>query len=204
MSNRVRGVRTEGPADWREHYRAGLISVQDAARLVKPGMRVHFPLAAGSIVQRALAARSGELAGPVNVRLTSPLIDPGWFASELGRAFQFEFELFIGNLARPAHDALRGSYLPNLFSTAFKALEERPDEAKPIDLTFVNVTPPNDRGFVSFGPHQWNKREYIRHAGMAVAEVDKTLTRPHGDVWIHVRVFDYFVEATPPTPDPGV
>ena len=130
MSNRVRRERTEGPADWQEHYRASLISVQDAARLVKPGMRVHFPIAGGSIVQRALAARSGELAGSVDVRLTSPLIDPGWFTSELGQAFQFEFELFIGNLARPAHDARRGSYLPNLFSTAFKALDERPDEAK--------------------------------------------------------------------------
>jgi len=203
MSNRVRRERTEGPADWQEHYRASLISVQDAARLVKPGMRVHFPIAGGSIVQRALAARSGELAGSVDVRLTSPLIDPGWFTSELGQAFQFEFELFIGNLARPSHDARRGSYLPNLFSTAFKALDERPDEAKPIDVTFVNVTPPNGKGFVSFGPHQWNKREYIRHAEVAVAEVDKTLTRTHGDVWMHVREFDYFVEATPPTPDPA-
>src|SRR5215467_14661868 len=101
---------TEVAANWQEHYRAHLISAEDAARLVKPGMRVHFPLAGGSFVQRALAARAGELAGSIDVRLTSPLIDPGWFANELSNAFQFEFELFIGNLARPAHDARRGAY----------------------------------------------------------------------------------------------
>jgi len=194
----------QGSSNWQEHYRSRWISAADAARLVKPGMRVHFPLAGGSIMQPALAARGGELGAPVVVRTTSPLVDPGWFANDLSHAFKFEFELFIGNLGRPAHDAHRGTYLPNLFSAGFKAHDERPAEAKPIDITFVNVTPPNEKGFVSFGPHQWNKREYIRHARIAVAEVDKNLTRTHGDVWMHVSEFDHFVEGTPPAPDPAV
>ncbi len=196
--------RTQSSANWQEHYRARWISTEDAARLVKPGMRVHFPLAGGTVMQRALAARAGELAGAIDVRLTSPVIDPGWFANDLSHVFKLEFELFIGNLGRPAHDARRGSYLPNLFTAGFKAFDERPAEAKPIDVTFVNVTPPNAKGFVSFGPHQWNKREYIRRARIAVAEVDKNLTRTYGDVWMHVSEFDYFVEGTPPPLDPAI
>ena len=196
--------KTHTSADWQEHYRSRWISSDDAARLVKPGMRVHFPLAGGSVMQRALAARAGELAGSIDVRLTSPLVDPGWFANDLSHIFKLEFELFIGNLGRPAHDAHRGTYLPNLFTAGFKALDERPGEAKPIDITFVNVTPPNARGFVSFGPHQWNKREYIRHARTVVAEIDQSLTRTHGDVWMHASELDYFVEGTPPAPDPAV
>jgi 4-hydroxybutyrate CoA-transferase len=189
--------------EWQEHYRSRQISTEAAARLVKQGMRVHFPLAGGTIMQRALAARAHELHGSIDVRVSSPLADPGWFANDLSTIFKLEFELFIGNIGRPAHDALRGSYLPNTFSLGFKAHDERPDEAKPIDITFVNITPPNAKGFVSFGPHQWNKRAYIRHARMVVAEVDQNLTRTHGDVWMHISNFDYFVEGTPPAPDPG-
>ncbi len=187
--------------NWQEHFESRQISIEQAARLVKAGMRVHFPLAGGTIMQRALAARAHELKGPVDIRVSSPLGDPGWFGGDMSTIFKIEFELFIGNIGRPAHDAHRGAYLPNLFTTSLKAHHERPDEEKPIDITFVNVTPPNAKGFVSFGPHQWNKRMYVRAARMAVAEVDRNLTRTHGDVWMHVSEFDYFVEGTPPAPD---
>ena len=37
---------------------------------------------------------------------------------------------------------------------------------------------------------------------MAVAEIDRTLARTYGDVYMHVSDFGWFVEATPPPPDP--
>jgi len=187
--------------DWQEHYRSHQISPEEAARLVKPGMRVHFPLAGGPTMQRALAARASELEGAVDVRLSSPLVDPGWIGSDLSATFRLEFELFIGNVGRPAHNDHRAAYLPNLFSTQFKAHDERPAEDKPVDITFVNVSAPNEKGFVCFGPHQWNKRAYVRRAKMAVAEVDRTITRTHGDVYMHVSEFAWFVDATPAPPD---
>ena len=121
-----------------------------------------------------------------------------------GPHFSIEFELFIGNLGRPSHDRHSSTYLPNLFTSAYKPHDERPAEDKPIDFTFVNVTPPNAKGFVSFGPHQWNKRMYARRARHAVAEVDATLTRTYGDVYMHVSEFEYFVDGTPPPPDLAV
>ena len=42
-----------------------------------------------------------------------------------------------------------------------------------------------------------------RRARMAVAEVDATLTRTHGDVYMHVSEFAWFVDGTPPPPDLG-
>jgi 4-hydroxybutyrate CoA-transferase len=187
--------------NWQEYYRSRTISPDEAAAKVKPGMRVDFPLAAGTVMQRALAARGKHLDGAVDVRLSSPLTDPGWLAGEVASRFRIEFELFIGNLGRPVHDRGAATYLPNLFSTAFKPHDERPAEDRPIDFAFVNVTTPNARGFVSFGPHQWNKRMYARRARHAIAEVDANLTRTHGDVYMHVSEFEYFVEGTPPPPD---
>lgn len=187
--------------NWQEHYKSRTISAEEAALMVKPGMRVDFPLAAGTVMQRALAARGKSMGGVVELRMSSPLVDPGWFGGDAAPYFKVEFELFIGNLGRPSHDRKASTYLPNLFSTEFKAHDERPAEDKPIDFTFVNVTKPNAKGFVSFGPHQWNKRMYVRRARHAIAEVDANLTRTYGDVYMHVSKFDYFVEGTPPPPD---
>jgi len=190
--------------NWQEYYRSHTISAQQAAAMVKPGMRVHFPLAAGGVMQRALAVRGRDIDGVVDLRMSSPLIDPGWLGGEAAAHFRLEFELFIGNLGRPSHDRQAATYLPNLFSTSFKPHDERPAEDKPIDFTFVNVTTPNARGFVSFGPHQWNKRMYARRARHAIAEVDASMTRTYGDVYMHVSEFEYFVEGTPPPPDLAV
>ena len=187
--------------NWQEHYRSRTISADEAAAMVKPGMRVDFPLAAGTTMQRALAARGKQMDGVIDLRMSSPLIDPGWMAGEVAAHFRIEFELFIGNMGRAAHDSHLATYLPNLFSTGFKPHDERPAEDKPIDFVFVNVTTPNAKGFVSFGPHQWNKRMYARRARHAIAEVDASMTRTYGDVYMHVSEFEYFVEGTPPRPD---
>ena len=187
--------------NWQEYYRSRTISADEAAAMVKAGMRVNFPLAAGTVMQGALAARGKQIGGVVDLRMSSPLIDPGWLGGEAAAHFNLEFELFIGNMGRPSHDRHAATYLPNLFSTGFKPHDERPAEDKPIDFTFVNVTAPNAKGFVSFGPHQWNKRMYARRARHAIAEVDASMTRTYGDVYMHVSEFDYFVEGTPPPPD---
>lgn len=189
--------------NWQEHYQSRRLSTEQAAALVKPGMRVQFPLAGGAVMQRALAARHADIGGAIDLRLSSPLVDPGWLGQDLSAIFRIEFEIFIGNLGRPTHDQHRGSYLPNLLSTSFKAHDERPGEDKPVDITFINTTPPNSKGFVSFGPHQWNKRMYARRAKCAVAEVDPTLARTYGDVYMHVSEFAYFVDAPTPQPDPA-
>ena len=190
--------------NWQEHYKSRTISAEEAAAKVTAGMRVDFPLAAGTVMQRALAARGKSLGGVVNLRMSSPLTDPGWFGGDAAPFFKVEFELFIGNLGRPSHDRRAATYLPNLFSTGFKAHDERPGEDKPIDFAFVNVTRPNAKGYVSFGPHQWNKRTYVRKARHAIAEVDANMTRTYGDVYAHVSEFDYFVDGTPPPPDMAV
>jgi 4-hydroxybutyrate CoA-transferase len=184
-------------ANWEEHFKSRLITPEQAAELVQPGMRVHFPPMHGPAVPLALAKRAQKLEGPINLRLASPLVDLGWGNGTLSPFLNIEFELFVGNVARPLHDRKLAPYLPNLFSTSFKAHDERPTEDKPVDIVFVTTTPPNSKGFVSFGAHQWNKRMYVRRAHCAVAEIDRKALRTYGDVYMHVSEFDYFVELRP-------
>jgi 4-hydroxybutyrate CoA-transferase len=187
--------------NWQEYYKSRQLSPDEAAALVKPGMRVQFPLAAGAVMQRALVARAKDLLGPIDLRLSSPTVDPGWLGGALDNIFRLEFEIFIGNLGRPSHDRRHAAYLPNLLSTSFKAHDNRPDEDKQLDICFINTSRPNSHGYVSFGAHQWNKRMYARRAKCAVAETDASLIRTHGQVYMHVSEFAWFVDGTPPPPD---
>ncbi len=90
--------------NWQEYYRSRTRSPDEVAAMVKPGMRVDFPFAAGAVMQRALAARGKQLDGVIDLRMASPLIDPGWLAGDVASRFRIEFELFIGNMGRPLHD----------------------------------------------------------------------------------------------------
>lgn len=182
--------------DWREEFKRKLTSHGDAVKVVKSGDLVIVPLAGPATLARALAARKHDLEG-VMVRLASPPADFGFYAEDAKRAFEIEFELFIGDANRHVTDSLRGTYLPNVFSVQFKGPDERPDEVRGPDVVFVNVSPPNRAGYVNFGVHMWNKRAYARRARHVIAEVVEQQVIAHGDCWMHVSEIDAFVESTP-------
>jgi len=72
-----------------------------------------------------------------------------------------------------------------------------------IDVLFVEVSPPDEHGFCSFGQSVWNKREQVMAAKLVMAEVNSRLIRTYGDNYIHVSEIDYFVEHTPSEKLPG-
>ncbi len=184
--------------DWREEYRRRLASADEAMRLVQPGQRVVMAMAGPRVLPEALFRRGQELGG-IDLRLSNPIRDPGWYQVGMEQLFRIEFELFIGDFSRPVHDEHRATYLPNLFSTNFKTLDEGRPERKEIDVYLVNVTPPDEQGRVYFGIHNWNKRGYVRRARTVIAEVDPSLVPVCGDNWVHVSEIDAFVEVPPIT-----
>src|SRR5207247_3539031 len=133
----------------------------------------------------------------IDLRVGAPLTDPGWFRAGHEETFRVEFELFIGDFARPAMDEGRATYLPNLFSLNFKDIDEKRPESRPVEVFLVSVTPPDDDGYVSFGAHNWNKRSHARRARTVIAEVDAGLRPVCGDNTIHVTEIDRFVEIPP-------
>jgi 4-hydroxybutyrate CoA-transferase len=179
--------------DWQEHYKSRLTTYEDAVKCVKSGDLVVVPLAGPFAFATALAQRRAELED-VTVRLSSPPGDAGWYDEEGLRAFDFEYELFIGDANRHMTDAGKGTYLPNIFSTQMKLIDERRGEVRAPDVVFVNVSPPNAGGWVNFGVHMWNKRAFARRARTVIAEVSPAQVIAHGDCWLHVTEIDALVE----------
>src|SRR3989442_7062045 len=183
--------------DWREEYKRRLASAEDAMKLVEAGNLVMIPIAGPRVLPGALFRHCMENGVSIDLRVGAPLTDPGWFRAGHEDTFRVEFELFIGDFARPAMDEGRATYLPNLFSLNFKDIDEKRPESRPVDVFLVSVTPPDDEGYVSFGAHNWNKRSHTRRARTVIAEVDAGLRHVCGDNTIHVTEIDRFVEIPP-------
>src|SRR2546428_13960951 len=109
--------------DWREQYKRRLASAEEAMTEVRQGDLVVIPIAGPRALPRALFERCKEI-GPIDLRLSAPLTDPGWLRDGAQETFRIEFELFIGDFARPTMDEGRATYLPNLFSLNFKEHDE--------------------------------------------------------------------------------
>lgn len=182
--------------DWREEYRRRLTSAEEAVKVVRKGDLVVIPIAGPRVLPSALFRHCQEV-GPVDLRLSAPLSDPGWLQADWQEVFRLEFELFIGDMARPVMDENRATYLPNLFSLAHKPLDDGRPEARRPDVFITAVTPPDDEGYVTFGAHNWAKRGYVRRSRKAIAEVDVKLRRVCGDNRVHVTEFDHLVEVPP-------
>ena len=180
---------------WRDEYRGKLTSSAEAVDIIENGDRVIVPLTEQPMgLVNSLAARS-DLDG-VMVTISTAGFDPGGL---LDAGHAVEFENFIGPFARPYEHDGRAPYLPLAFSLSFKAVDERPSEAKPIDVAMVTVTPPNEDGMVSFGPQPWFKRAYARRARKVIAEVNPKLAHTFGDCFLPVSAFDRLVEIDPST-----
>lgn len=84
----------------------------------------------------------------------------------------------------------RAGYLPSRASDVPRLVRDLQPH-----LALARVTPPDARGFCSFGPSASYARAAVQSAATAVAEVDPTLPRTCGDNDVHVSDFDALVEA---------
>ncbi|HIE17582.1 MAG TPA: 4-hydroxybutyrate CoA transferase [Dehalococcoidia bacterium] len=182
---------------WQDDYSKKLVTAEEAVKAIKSGDRVAFaygiePLAVGL----ALAARKDELSG-VQVLVPAPGRDFPWYEP----GWEDSFHIEIGHVLPIVQQMItqrRGDYL---VSSLFWA--HPPAVREPVDVFLVQLSPPNDKGYCSFGASLWNKKVMLQAARTVIAEVNKNLIRTYGDNFIHVSEIDYFVEHTPTGRLPG-
>jgi 4-hydroxybutyrate CoA-transferase len=175
-------------ADWRAEYEKKRISADDAAKFVKSGDKVVFTAGREAFaVGLALAARKDELKG-VRVHVPSPGYDFGWYDD----GWQENFEITVGFPTATCQDAIDARRVDFNYGTLipFSQFEELMNP----DVLITEVSPPDNRGFCSFGQSVWNKRKHIQSAKLVLAEENPNLIRTFGDNYIHVSDISYFVE----------
>jgi len=178
-------------ADWRDEYKRRLKSPAEAMSLIQDGDLVGLTILAPGPLTAAFQVRARQL-NRVDLRLLAPreiqLFGPD------GPVGEKEIEIFIGDSARPSHDAHITTYLPNTFMLGMKAYDDGREEARIPDVFLATCSEPNEAGFVHFGPHMWMRKSYIRRCKRSIAVVDPQMMPVYGDVWVHVSEIDAFID----------
>ncbi|MEE8398839.1 MAG: acetyl-CoA hydrolase/transferase C-terminal domain-containing protein [Desulfobacterales bacterium] len=182
--------------DWQTQYDRKLISLEAAAEVVQSGDHVFLPNGYSGEMPHAIVARS-EALRDVKVSICAPGFDPGWLSEGMGESFDITTQVFL-NLARAGHDEGRIQFLPYTVGTYFKPYTDDFREKRPIDVFLMEVSPPDENGFCSFGWVAWEKRNYAKAAKTIIAEIDNHHIRSRGDTDIHISEIDYLVDISAP------
>jgi acyl-CoA hydrolase len=150
---------------------------------------VHGGAAAPSVLLAALTARADQLrdVGIIHLHIEGPAphLDPEVAASFRHRA------LFIGANAREAVNSGRADYVPIFLSDIPYLFTSG---ALPLDVAFINVSPPDAHGYCSLGTSVDAALSAVQSATTVVAQLNRAMPRTLGDSFVNVTEIDLAVE----------
>ncbi len=182
---------------WQDDYRSKLTTPREAVQCVESEMRVfiHPGCAEPEALVEALMGRAPHVRDVEIVHiLTMGRAD--YIAPEMAGHFRHN-AFFIGGNVRTAVNEGRADYTP-IFLHEIEGLFEH--GAMPIDVAFIQVSPPDSHGYVSLGVGVDITMTAVKCARRVVAQVNTEMPRTYGDSFIHTRQIDAFVEITQPLP----
>jgi acyl-CoA hydrolase len=182
---------------WIDDYRSKIRTPADAVAAVKRGDRVYYGgnAAIPQTLVRALAERRDDLE---DVQLSHVLLlgkDP-LSAPGMERHFRHN-SLFVGPADRQAVNDGRADYLPIFLHQIPRLFQER---IIPLDVAMVQVSPPDEHGFMSLGVETLASKAACQAARHVIVQVNERMPRVLGDCFLHVNRVHAVVEATEPLP----
>ncbi len=182
---------------WLDDYKSKLCTAARAVSTIKSGDRVYYGgnAAIPQTLVRALAERRDELE---NVQLNHVLLlgkDP-LSAPDMAGHFRHN-SLFVGPADREAVNDGRADYVPIFLHQIPRLFLER---VVPLDVTMVQVSPPDEHGFMSLGVETLASKAACQSSKHVIVQVNEKMPRLLGDCFLHVRNVHSVVEATEPLP----
>ena len=181
--------------NWAETYRRRITSAEEAVRSVKSGdhVWVHAGCNNPEELIRALVGRHQELRDVEISHLMTfgcaDHVDPRYQGSFRHRG------LFIGSNVREAVNAGRADFVPVFLSEIPRLIQSR---LLPVDVALIQIAPPDEHGFCSYGVGVECTKAAAEQAGTVVALVNRRMPRSLGDSFIHVSRLTHVVEIDRP------
>jgi len=180
---------------WLEKYNSKLVSAKEAVTHIKSGdsIIVQPGCAAPMEILKAMVERKDEL---TDVKLYHilivgdvPYLKPGMEKHFKHRAF------FIGANSRTAVNDGRAEFIPIFLSEVTLLFKKG---ILPVDIAFINVSPPDEHGFCSYGIDVGNIKTPAEKATLVIAQVNQQMPRGLGNSFIHINKINYIVEVDEP------
>jgi len=179
---------------WRSTYKEKLVSAERALRSVKSGDRVVLGHACSEppVLVEALVDRFTELSNVEIVHMVA--MGPAVFAQP-GMEQSFRFNgFFLGAPTRKAVQENRGTFTPCFFGEVPRLFKSG---ILPVDVLLMQVTPPDDQGFCSYGLSVDYTEAAAESARVVIAQMNTKLPRTAGSK-IHLDDLTWIVEHDSP------
>lgn len=181
--------------DWKTLYRNRAISADKALDEVKSNSRIVFGHAAGEPrhLVETLISKKEQYSNVEIVHMVS-LGSADYAKPGMENHFRHN-ALFVGGGTRKAVEEGRADFTPCFFHEVPRFFE---DGSLPVDVSLIQVTPPDENGDVSLGVSVDYTIGAARNAKKIIAQVNSMMPRTGGESKLHVSEIDYFVEYDEP------
>ena len=180
---------------WTDTYRSKVFSACEAAGAIKSGDRIyiHPGCAVPEVLVDAMVARANELENCEVLHILS-LGKAGYVQPGMEKHFHHT-ALFIGKNTRDAVNSGQADFVPVFLSDIPDLFHS--GQVK-IDVALIQVSPPDEHGFCSFGVGIETTKAATEMARTVIAQVNPNMPRTLGDSFIHISKIHKVVEADVP------
>jgi len=184
--------------DWKVKYRHKLKDPVSALKKIKPGEKIFIGsgCAVPSLLVQALE-KVGSRFTDTEIMHIITVGDTPYTNEKFCNNFRCN-AFFIGENTRSAIADGRGDYTPVFLSDLPHLFRSR---SIPIDVAFIQVTPPDDHGFCSFGISVDVVKSAAESAKTVFAEINPQMPRTRGDTLIPIDRIDTLIEHDAPLPE---
>jgi acetyl-CoA hydrolase len=183
---------------WMNLYQERKKTATEAAAVIKSNSKVYLGGGVGApqTVIDAMVARADELRN-VEIYHVLHFGKADYVKPEYAQSFRHN-AMFIGHNVREAVQHGRADFTPVFLSEIPLLFKDR---YVPLDVAIIQLSPPDEHGFCSFGAEVGCTKSAAESADLVIAEINKQMPRTLGDCFIHVRNLDIIVEADYPLPE---
>ena len=175
--------------NWKTQYQDKLVSAEEAVTHISSGNRVVLGHACGepTCLVDAMVARASELE---NVEIVHMVAMGKALYAQPGMEKSFRHNaLFVGGSTRKAIEEKRGDFTPCYFSEIPRLFT---DKILPVDVVLIQVTPPDEEGYCSYGVSADYTKPAAECAATVIAQINREVPRTAG-ARIHMKDIDYVV-----------
>ncbi|MBN1381463.1 MAG: GNAT family N-acetyltransferase [Deltaproteobacteria bacterium] len=176
-------------------WKQKIVSAAEMLAKIEPGMSIFLGTGMAeprTLVKHLMESTQPNLQDLELIQLVS-LGDTVAIDERYVRKFRLK-TFFAGWIASDAISEGRVDLIPSRFSCVPWLIKTG---AIPIDVAFIQVTPPDDNGYAYLAGASV-ERYAMETAKIVVGEINSEIPRTMGDTLVHMDEFDYLVEATQP------
>ena len=176
-------------AGWTSIIQQRTTTAEEAVRSIRPGQRC-FLTGNCSVPQTVIKALVDHAPGVHDVEIVQVLTVGAADYVKPGMEEHLRVNtLFISDNVRAAVNEGRADFTPMFLSEIPLAFKK----TLPVDVALIQVSPPDDHGYCSFGVEVGVTKAAAQAARIVIAEVNQQMPRTLGDSFIHVSKLTHIV-----------